>query len=177
MDLMIDFETWGTAPNAVIRAAALAEFFPSTGKVHRTLLIDARYSVDNQIEHGRTMDNQTVQWWLDREETLNESMRGMSVRFAHNLAMLSSMLDGFIHRIGYERAWSRGRFDLPILATLTNIPWEFWREADVRTLDFIVPKPRPDQPHNPLSDVQAQIRQVHAAYLQRAPDASWPDAA
>lgn len=178
-DLMIDFETWGKTASAVVRAVALAEFHPATRNIVRQLLIDARQSVDDQLEHGRSTDTDTVDFWSMTKPRLSELMNNSpnSKRIKTTPELAYTIME-FIGEHKYRCVWQRGHFDLPILASLLQsldiseraddtgrrpLPWNYCQERDVRTLDEVTPKVSPDQPHHPMSDVKAQIRQVSNA--------------
>lgn len=173
LDLMVDIETWGTGPDAVVRAVAMATFNPWTGYVFGTAVWDLRGLIDRQLELGGTVDPGTVRWW----GRMPDEALGESLRLARHMMPFTqpAELDDAIDSIGVfilshspSRCWSRGAFDYPILARLldkqgVSPPWQYWQLRDVRTLDDLVPKVKPDRPHHPLSDCLAQIEQVRAA--------------
>ncbi|MCP4304685.1 MAG: 3'-5' exoribonuclease [bacterium] len=180
-DIMIDLETWATTPNAAIRAGAIAAFNPvPDGAIVATLLFDARPSLDDQLEKGRCADHDTVMWWnkhtplsthmkrhtncTARCHTTNEILNTIEIFFAPFIS------EDFIT----GRIWCRGRaqnggFDTGIIRNLyrrtkhTNPPWAYHQEYDVRTLDALVQKVVPENPHDPQSDIEAQIKQTQNA--------------
>ncbi len=174
--IMIDLETWDTTDNSVIRALAMAKFHPTTGDISARLVIDARPSVDNQVEVGRSISEQTQAFWrrqpFSLSKFLNETPREY-LQTCNSTAMLRSRIADFVRptlqtdegKPSDGRIWSRGSFDCGILRDLLiDYPWRYWQERDVRTLDSLVDKVTPSQPHNPLSDVEAQIQQVRNAH-------------
>lgn len=184
--LMLDTETWDTEPTAVVRAVALALFDPLSGDIAARLLLDLRLTVDEQIEAGRTISENTVAWWRGRDLSLSQLIGPPDPQTApQRLEQALQQFGAFIRpslatgdngdaKIA-GRIWTRGHFDLPVLASLIRIespnhplPWDYWQARDVRTLDEITPKQAPAQPHHPMSDCEAQIAQVRAAYQGKA---------
>lgn len=183
-DLMIDLETWAPTENAVIRAAAVVAFDPRGAGITGRLLIDARAAADDQIEKRRGVDPETVAWWC-AQQSLSESLRGEDAKPVSCLAKMLNEIEAFIHPLvdpetGRIRGnvWTRGHFDCRILRHAWHAfgdeapPWGYWQEMDVRTLDVLVARVRPDSPHDPMSDCLAQIRQVQTAHALVAPPVS-----
>lgn len=173
IDLMTDLETWGIGPNAVVRAVAMVAFNPWTGEVVDTQVWDWRGLTDCQLELGRSVDAKAVRWWRKRSGSrLGDLLVGCC---APEMAIAPSsmgkalgQLEAFALANDPFCCWSRGDFDYPILSSLLDQMgggafWEFWQLRDVRTLDDLAPKVKPDIPHHPLSDCLAQIAQVRAA--------------
>jgi hypothetical protein len=169
---MIDIETWDTAPTAVIRAIATV-IFNQDGEVIWKGLIDCRRTVDAQIESGRTIDAATIHWWASRTTRLSEMLDMADGKTSNVEIHTASTLGNILDSIAYAtstiqadtRVWSRGHFDLPILAHLLTsqgrpIPWRHNQVRDVRTLDELVPPVKAAIPHHPLADCQAQMQQV-----------------
>jgi hypothetical protein len=178
IDLMIDLETWDTAPSAAIRAVGLVAFVRDTGWPRGQRLLDCRPCMDEQLAEGRTVSASTVQWHSNLEMQLARMLnreRGMKVISVEGIARRiaefmqeEKMLepDGPLRED--LRIWSRGNFDMMILRHLLEARsiepwWRYWQEHDVRTLDLITPKVEPVRPHDPLSDALAQAGQVGAA--------------
>lgn len=170
MHTMVDLETWATTDNSVIRAAAVVNF--TADEITWRGLIDARHSVDDQILHGRAVDTDTVSWWqkqaINTDIWLNDPMGDAVGRLDYTVGVLSELqlmseIVDLLH--GEHKIWSRGTFDLDIIRHLITsngeeVPWQHWQERDVRTLDSFTPKPKPEIPHDPLSDALAQVQQA-----------------
>lgn len=181
MHVMIDIETWDTAPTAIVRAIALLAF-ASNGEVVGKRLIDARETVDEQLEHGRTVDAGTVAWWRKQGPLRAHIDRHLDKDLvcARSVEQILEEIDAFVRGAPMgdnDKTWSRGRYDMSIIRDLyqteecdrdpidnaviiSEPPWPYWAEADVRTLDVLTDKVWPDHPHDPISDAEAQIRQV-----------------
>lgn len=176
MAIMIDQETWNNTTNAVVRAMAVVEFDPLTGDIDRRQLIDARPSLDDQIERGRTIGRKTVKWWKKKHPLAGHIARHAEItRHVETTHQLVAAFHDFIRPLLDEHEklpvdlWSRGFFDIAILNDLyysigRTTPWRYWQERDVRTLDSLVEKQPPANPHDPLSDIDAQIKQVALAH-------------
>ena len=178
MNLMIDLETWGTTEQAVIRAAALV-IFDDYGEKLVKRVIDARTSVDRQLECGRSIDADTVAWWSKQKplswmieaDELKQIVKTVSTEMKL-ITAFRSIYEGAILTSTDEKVfvWSRGRFDMQIISNLfaeqgqSETPWRYWQERDVRTLDSFVPQVKSKTPHNPLEDCYAQVAQVAAMY-------------
>ena len=180
-DIMLDLETWGTSDTAAIRALAAVAFDPRRDDIHDIhdiLLIDATPSIDDQIEHGRTLDPGTVKWWRNQKTPLTALLAEQDPEHIDTLAGILNRLENFlIPWTGNDtgciggNVWTRGHFDAPILLHAWRTfdpqsapPWKYWQEKDVRTLDVFIEKKAPERPDDPLSDCMAQIASVRMAH-------------
>lgn len=167
---MIDIETLGTRPDCVVLTIGAIKFNPESmdepfdGFYHRL-------DVDGQLELGRTVDQDTLDWWNTqpaevRDEALGEDDRTSITQFIKefNKAL-----------VGVKSIWAQGpTFDFVILENLyrqtgTPIPWHYWQIRDSRTLFQVVGDPRTpgrDQAHNALADCYYQARGVQQIYQQ-----------
>lgn len=177
---MIDIETWDSAPSAVIRAIAIVGFDLKDGlytiDTTCTSVTDCRRTVDQQIQAGRTVGAETVDWWATRAPLgpmLNSSRDVANVEVFEPLS-LTGVVENLLEDLHGLRAdpctciWSRGHFDIAILEHLLQakgrpIPWRHNQVRDVRTLDAITPPVKSQMPHHPLADCLAQIEQVCTA--------------
>lgn len=178
MDIMIDIETWAKSDSAVIRAIGLVVFDPCAQDNDSVRLIDCRHSIDQQLERGREIDPETVEWWRGQELTLSNAIATGRTEYLNSVFTAETMLsitDVITALAGYARETSRnGRitvwarspsFDLKIISHLyqsmgLDLPWKFWEEADCRTLDKFITHPKSARPHDPLSDCFAQAHHV-----------------
>lgn len=176
-DIMIDIETWATTEDAAIRAAALIAFDPNGEGDQGYLLIDARNSIDDQIDRGRSIDPSTVAWW--RTQTpLWDAMTGHERIEVMTLAGLVTEIENFTRPLlaaNTSCIWTRGHFNVRILQNAflsldpdANRLWAYYQEADVRTLDQFTARVPSEHPNNPLADCMAQIRQVRNAFTLKA---------
>lgn len=163
--IMLDIETLGTRPGAVILSVAFVRF---SDEAHTTLNLD----VAEQEALGLIKDVGTLQWWGTQspEAWLAATANPVPVRAA--LEHLSAWLQ-WAAPAGDALIWCHGAtFDCPLLEHLYRaaglpVPWAFWAVRDTRTLydlagvnvkDFAVPPP-----HVALNDAIGQTRAANAA--------------
>jgi hypothetical protein len=161
MNIMLDIETFDTAPSSVMLSLAAVAF-------NDTAIVDefmVNLSLDESIRKGRTVSQPTIKFWLrypDILETLFENPQGLEEG-------LSKFNFWVTNNNPIDEVWANGpAFDCVILGEYyrlfnRSLPWPFYKERDFRTLksiDVMVPS-RPDNlvAHNPLHDCiyQAQV--------------------
>jgi hypothetical protein len=161
--IMVDIETLGTRPGAVVLSAAFVRF---SDMAHTTLNL----SVPDQEALGFASDPSTLEWWKSQSPVAWESA-------TKDPAPLRSALEHFAAWIAWAGPdpliWCHGAgFDAPLLeplyrATGLPCPWNFWSVRDTRTLydlagvnvkDYAVPPP-----HVALNDAIAQTRAANEA--------------
>lgn len=179
-DVVIDFETLSTKPNAVIPSVGVRVFDPMTGRLGQTLHI--RMDVQEQIDAGYAVDAGTLAFWMKQEQEgrsymikILEDKKERTVSRAEGFRVLHT----FLSCIQGVRPWGNGiSFDLGICyAEWGNdgLPWEFWNERDVRTLvatarlldleDYKSTTPFEGVPHNPVSDATHCAKYI-SAYMK-----------
>lgn len=161
--LMVDTETLGTRPGAIILSVAFVRF---TDEAHCTLNL----SVPDQQALGLESDPDTVAWW-------NRQTPEAWARATANPTPLVPALQYFASWIAWAGPspliWCHGAtFDAPLLTEIyrrTGVPcpWQYWEVRDTRTLydlaginvkDYAVPPP-----HVALNDAIGQTRAANAA--------------
>jgi len=160
--VFLDLETLCKKPSAVFFQIGAVEFNPRTFELGRTL--DLELSADDQVLHGRTVDDGTVEWHAEHGRTIQMAegldMRAGLARFCEWLAEIEP-----------ERVWIWGPdFDRPILehafASIgLELPWPYHRTMDARTvwnLAFPYEK-RPSRPHSAFNDCVAAINDLRRA--------------
>jgi len=164
--LMIDMETLSVnTTNPVILTVAAIKFDPFRDDRNKeTRAVEIWYErpdVDQQIEEGRHVDENTVAWWgRQNPEALEEAM-GTTGRkdFVTCLKELSRWCNDI------EGVWSNGSiFDVVILENAmreynVHIPWKYWQVRDTRTLWALVDDPEmpKDGAHNAKCDAMRQV--------------------
>jgi len=136
--LLIDLETLGTKPGAVVLSIGATRFrFGEPLDLERDTFF-VRIDPRDSQEHGLTIDADTMMWWLEQGDAARKAAFFQSsprdvydalVEF-DTWARPMSYLDGI-----YGNSPS---FDLSLLAALyeaVNTPkhWSYWQERDVRT--------------------------------------------
>lgn len=156
--MMIDIETLGVSRDSVILSAGLVVFNKDMIGYDSHLFLDVR----EQLQLGRTIDASTVKWWLltDREAFSSLCMKGTLT-----LNDLKKELHFFYKTYDIKRVWSRGSMDLEILKGCFEVPWEFWQERDVRTLDEFGSMEASNR-HDALGDCLNQIDFVQRIFLK-----------
>lgn len=167
--LMLDLETLGTRPGAVILAAAFVRF---SDEAHVTLNLN----IPEQQALGLEIDPATHAWWGD-QEAKHPGAWAAATAAPHPIAPALHHFANWINWAGPDPLiWCHGAtFDAPLLGELyrragIECPWAWWNVRDTRTLydlaginnkDYAVPPP-----HIALNDAIGQTRAANAA-LQR----------
>lgn len=172
---MLDIETLGTKPDAVVLSIGLVEFNPYDLQDPFEYIKSIYYELEIQSQlnvHNRSIDLNTLSFWMNKDpEFLNgiinqsrSSMRGSE----NALKMISLELDKL------DIIWCKGpAFDTVILENLFNqydmpAPWAYYNVRDVRTMYDVGELLGVDLPdfegrkHNALDDAIHQARCVNA---------------
>ena len=130
---MIDIETLGTTPDALILTVAAQSFDP-VGDGYYNQSYYARVDFDSQLD--RKIEDGTLKWWatqnsMAREEAFSED----------NRKPLEQVLDELGKLIWQSNAiWANGpTFDMTILEHAYKsykkpLPWQYYRVRDARTV-------------------------------------------
>jgi len=169
--VMVDLETFGTTPNAVITSIGAVRFDPY-GTWIDTWAFHIHVAVASQPR--RSIDAGTVLWWLQQ----SDAARNALVSGQDAAADLTLALEAFASFVdGADEIWCNGAsFDLPTLAHAfaevgDKTPWAYWQERDLRTLKALNPQriERSGTAHHALDDALHQARLVQHI-LQFNPD-------
>ncbi|MEW8253741.1 MAG: 3'-5' exoribonuclease [Candidatus Thiodiazotropha taylori] len=166
--LMIDLETWSLERDAVIRAGVFIMF--DAHGIGEALYLDARPSIDDQLENNRKISQSTHQWWLKQLLKLSDiidthRLQRTEVTSTYQIAdTISSFLDQHKPR----SIWSRHNMDLQVIRDLfssldLNNPWNYNQERDCSSFDDMLPAPHSVVPHDPYCDCLAQIEHTQNA--------------
>jgi hypothetical protein len=165
--IMLDLETWGTAPGSALRSIGAIAFEPD-GQIG-----DEFYrNIDEQscLDAGLTIDPSTVAWW---EKQSLESRAALMVDQMPLLAVIGEF-EHWWREQGAKFVWSHGaNFDEPLWTAACRAhqcrpPWDYWNTRCTRTLFHIAnldPRSmrRSGTHHNALDDCRFQIECVHKA--------------
>ena len=171
LSIMIDIESLGNRPGAVILSIGAAAFDDRAivARFHKTI------NTPTCLEAGLSIDPDTAAWWstqssdaqqlLDRAARFGESLGDVLLQFRH-----------WFGQVHGETAWANGAdFDLPILAHayracgLGGPPWRYTNTRCYRTLKNLRPDialVRIGDHHDALHDAESQA--MHAIILLRA---------
>ncbi|HCM1914623.1 TPA: 3'-5' exoribonuclease [Salmonella enterica subsp. salamae serovar 28:r:e,n,z15] len=177
-NVMIDIETTGTGHHSAIVSADAAVFNVLTGEVFAEEYIKFRWKEDCEICGGK-IDAATVEWWLKKSAEARVELITCDDQLPPDDALMR--LFEFIQKYcdeGSVYVWAKSpSFDLSLIKDAAErccipedmIPWKFWNERDVRTIEalaaqfnFLLPYGKADVPHHALQDVRGQIRNVSA---------------
>ncbi|MCG8004670.1 MAG: 3'-5' exoribonuclease [Candidatus Thiodiazotropha lotti] len=170
---MIDLESWGTDRASVIRALVMVQF--SETQIGNVLYIDARNSIDDQLEKNRKIHRGTQCWWLDQRTSLSEMIEASQnqIIYCNSTEDITNQITDFYFKHSPEFIWTRRSMDIHIIKDLLstfgkNTPWKYSQEYDCSAFDILLPKPQSIRPHDPFFDCISQIQHVQAA-IKMAP--------
>jgi len=166
MHLMIDLETLATTPNAAILTIGACKFDPCGRDVHSTYY--ERIKLESQEEYGRTINEDTLQWWSQQDPQIQEDAFGEST---DRIDLRDAMKKLYTFGLGTTNVWSHGAiFDVVIIEDICRtfqqaVTWKFWEVRDTRTLfDLADVSVRIEGKHNALTDAVAQAHAVQQSY-------------
>ena len=159
---MLDIETLGTTPGAVILSIGAVEFDTTgLGKVFY-----AAIDIASCLTAGLVADSDTLNWWLQ------QSPAARADAFRGETALKPALIDFFewMRITGADRVWANGAsFDFPLLSAAyraagLQVPWRYSNERCFRTLAALWPveKVANANPHNALFDARAQAQRASA---------------
>lgn len=167
-NLMVDIETLGVRPYAVILRIAAVEFDIQTGNTGK--IYDQKISIDSCRKHGLQVETETTSWWckqiLKDEEGLNLFLNTTNVFLGLKSVLINFKM--FIEDGKYLTLWGNSNsFDLGLLANAyekagIDKPWIYEQERDVRTIVGLRPEIKEHWQwsgvaHNPVDDCKNQI--------------------
>lgn len=151
--VMVDIETMDTAPSASILALGACLFAPSAKDDEQTLRaqsFDATISLKSNMALGRTINADTVMWWLTQSK---EAQKGLYEGTILNLANALITFRQWIERQSPRpcRIWAKDPdFDITILNHAyamigDRLPFHYADSRSVRTITEVA-YPDGDQP-------------------------------
>ena len=169
MDVMLDLETLSTRPESVILTLGAVKFNPWGEDVDAESGLYLRVNVDEQLQLGRHVQEETIDWWGKQSVEVREEALGETDRVS--LEDTTRQLNRFL--VGVNNIWCQGpAFDIVILENLYRqlvkpTPWQFWQIRDSRTLFGVHGDPREKDrkaAHNALMDCYYQAVGVQEIY-------------
>jgi|APHM01.1.fsa_nt_gi hypothetical protein len=160
--VMLDIETLGTDPGAVVLSVGACVFTPGEDPVRNAFYREI--DIASSKDAGLHVDPETADWW--REQGVDVAPIDGGIALDDALADLSVYVDGA------DEVWANSpKFDASILeaayrAVDQSPPWEFWELRDVRTVRALSVCPDLDhdgREHHALDDATHQAREVAAA--------------
>jgi len=165
---MIDLETLATTPNAAILTIGACLFDPRGTDVHSKFY--ERIKLESQEDYGRTINEDTLQWWSQQDPQIQEDAFGEGV---DRIDLRDAMKKLYTFGLGTSNVWSHGSvFDVVIIEDICRsfqqaVTWKFWEVRDTRTLfDLAGVSVRIEGKHNALTDAVAQAKAVQESYAK-----------
>lgn len=183
MDLMVDLETFGTGPKAVIASIGAVVFDYKAGTDYSTKYEQFYRRIDIRSQPGREYSPDTIYWWMHQSDEARKAIlpvldidgRKMNydglVQLAPALAQLTEFAK--IHKI--EKMWCYGAtFDHVILMDAyaqmhQKFPVSYRDLLDMRTFVYVMPKverPAYGVSHNALDDCINQAIWMQKIYAE-----------
>jgi len=165
---MLDLETLGTGPDAVILTLGAVKFNPFDPDADIIEELYLKLDVDSQFDLGRVADDSTIEWWGKQKPEVREEAFSSENRVS--LDFFTKKLNKFIS--GHKHIWAQGPvFDIVILENLYKqlgqpAPWAYYAIRDSRTLFGALGDDRKsnrDQIHNALADCIYQVKALQSA--------------
>lgn len=161
MDIMIDFETLGLAPNAALLAIGAAEFDPlgqGPGRVFEVFI----------TPHVGVIEHETVLWWMKQPNA--RQMAEQVEKDGVALWQAAMEFQEWYREMGEIRyVWAVGRTDFQQAELILDLRlWTKKQERDVRTACDVggIDRSLWITAHWPLMDVMAQVEFVQAAHAK-----------
>lgn len=167
MDIMLDLETLGTGPEAVIIAIGTVAFTPTgLGETYYDTI-----APQSAVDLGMEIDASTVMWWMRQSDAARVAFARPGKPILEVLRSFSLWMDKF-H--GEADVWGNGAaFDNVVLSSAYRLakqprPWSYKADRCYRTLKELYPFVKPvdvGTAHNALDDAKAQA--LHCSTLLR----------
>jgi len=178
MHVMIDIESLGTKPGAVVASIGAIAFEPTyADPIGRSC--SSTIDIADAQARGLTIDGDTLAWWMRQSEEARASTFKGEWHLDEALLHLSKFVDETraFSTEGVVRIWAHSpSFDVALLEAAYKVvglkaPWNFREPRDTRTLfdlaglDFkAFPAEAGAIEHDALSDARHQVRAVVESY-------------
>jgi len=169
--MMVDVETLGKRPNAVVFQVGCTFFDPTLvvpGSNVTGQTVGWYLQIDDQLARGAKIETDTLLFWTkDNSELWKNHMTNMKTRgvtqiqFGEEFRKVWSEL-----AVPDCEVWANGvGFDIPKLERLLDWkePWKYWKVMDFRTMKRIfdhIRSVRAEVPHDALHDAMSQAQHL-----------------
>lgn len=169
--VMLDIETLGTEPGCVVLSIGAVLFDMKSGETSTEFVMNI--DIKDSLAMGLQISADTLKWWLAQgEEATKRAFSEDNDSLIDTLSQFSNFIDS---NGGSDlKIWGNGaRFDMGIVNDLYRligqpIPWNNFKERDVRTLVDFAPevktrvvkeaKKQEEVLHDPIVDCKVQIK-------------------
>jgi hypothetical protein len=169
--VMLDLETWGTAPGSALRSIGAVTFSPYGQEDFREASFYANIERSSCESVGLTFDPKTIEWWAQQSREAEDAL----LREPKNIGAVIAEFDIWWRERCGTYVWCNGaNFDevlwrMACRAVGLDVPWKYWNVRDTRTIWHLArlnPKtiPRAGIAHDALADARHQALCVTRAY-------------
>ena len=174
MDLMLDLETLGTLPTAVVVQIAIVQFDPRT--MVETTYRETCIEPQSELDLGCTVSGPTLSWWFLQPAATRDYWLKPRISPLNSHDAWSFISNG-LQTWAYDRIWCHTCFDMPIVdyhLNAWNLPLPDYRKwRDIRTLVDLSNMDLEEwkhhhvtmMEHNALQDCRRQIHYCHEALM------------
>ena len=169
MHTMLDLETLGTGPNALILSIGAVKFNLKNLTLGEQFHVSVDLDTLRTDAYGFDIDPGTVKWWMAAER-----QPGRDALAAAPKTDLPSMLEGFALWMGEDNfVWGNGSsFDNVVLRNAyeklgMEPPWPYWKDRCYRTVKNLAPDlliQRLGSHHSALDDARSQATHMLALF-------------
>jgi hypothetical protein len=173
MHVMLDLETLGQSPRALILEIAMVGFDPRQGGViHTEDPFNVHVCINDQRVHGREFEKSTVLWWMQRPPAAIQHIVDGQLG-ATSLRIALWRLRVWLRAREVTALWAKNMaFDIGILRDAycslgEDIPWHYRVPRDLRS--YFEPRDPPKlsfdgTEHSAVADCVHQIRQLQVGW-------------
>lgn len=170
-DCMLDLETLGRSPNAVILQIGLCRFDICSGEQDEGF--EVNIDLQDSLRQGFVVGGPTIEWWLGQDPIAQQAVIAKP-KFPEKVALRKAAQ----YMKGANTLWSHATFDAPMLAyhfTEMNVklPIHYRGHRDIRTLVDLADFKKFEYDlycdshlvrHTALADCKNQIRYCHECW-------------
>ncbi len=176
-DCMIDLETLGTGPDAVVISIGAVMFNPQSMEINSTFYM--ALEIQEQLNRGRKIDSDTLKWWMQQSDAAKRVFNEKAKTVKEVLETLAWWIkeNSNVKKI---KVWGNGSsFDISIMDHLYRmydavVPWGFNNVNDLRTFRrFDAENEKVEKlgiDHNALDDAKSQALFVSKHWIKRLQD-------
>ena len=168
-NIMLDLETMGTNPDALILAIGAVEFDIEIGTSFYV-----KIDIESAVKCGGVIDASTVLWWMKQNDAARRYITSTSEDV--NVLTALSMFTEWFNSVDGKYVWGNGSdFDNVILSSAyrnckMEAPWKFYNNRCYRTLKNLysnVMMPSVGTKHNAVDDAESQAMHAIAILKER----------